>query len=180
MNQQDEPADAGGEHVLIAADDSAGAHRALRYLGHMIAGRPGFRVLVYHRLPALPPQLREHGGSSDPERETELGRDLSRRIAQWVSSLEQQLQPSLQRARKELIDSGAPAAAIELMLDKDVFPGETLCDALLRVARAHACHTIVVAREHVRAIEGIDELLRRHTGDALVRTGEGFAVWVIE
>lgn len=169
----------GAERLLVAIDDSDSAHRALGYIGRIVGDRPGFQVLVYHRLPALPPRLREHGGSSDPERETELGRELARLIAEWVSGLEAEFEPAMRRSRAALREAGVPDAAIELLLDRDVFPGEGLCDALIRVARQRQCHTIAVSREHVHAIESIDELLRRHTGDQLVRSGEGFAVWVI-
>ncbi|HYW04291.1 MAG TPA: hypothetical protein VFA86_10145 [Gammaproteobacteria bacterium] len=169
-----------GERLLVAIDDSDAAYRALAYVGRIVGARPGFHVLVYHRLPELPPRLREHGGSSDPERETELGRELGSLIAEWVSSLEARFEPIRRRSHTALIEAGVPDPAIELLLDRDVFPGESLCAALIRVARQRGCRTIAVSREHMPAAESVDELLRRHTGDRLVRTGEGFAVWVIE
>ncbi|HYW92629.1 MAG TPA: hypothetical protein VFA95_09270 [Gammaproteobacteria bacterium] len=180
MSNTDSKGSAGGESLLVAIDDSEAAGRALAYVGRVLGSRPGFRVLVYHRLPELPPRLREHGGSSDPERETELGRELARLIAEWVSGLEVRLEPIMRKSHAVLREAEVPDSAIELLLDRDVFPGESLCDALIRVARQRGCHTIAVSREHVHGIEGIDELLRRHTGDRLVRTGEGLAVWVIE
>ena len=170
------------KRILLAIDDSAAAQRALRYVGEITGGGSGFHVDLYHRLPALPPELREHGGSEIPDRETELGRQLSQRIAEWVASLKMELEPTLETCKQELIEYGLSSGAISFCIDEDVFPGETLADALRRVARERKCHTIAVAREHVPivyGIEGVDVLYPHHTGDELVRDGAGFTVWVI-
>lgn len=171
------------KRVLLAVDESRAAHRALHYVGEIISGRSDFQVDLYHRLPALPPELREHGGSEYPQRETELGRELSRRIAAWVSSLKSDLQPTLEKLKKELVDCGLSPAAVHFCIDEDVYPGETLADALRRVGSERKCRTIAVAREHVPVIDGFDGFdgfFAHHTGDELVREGTGFAVWVIE
>jgi len=183
MTQASKNAEAAHKRILLAVDDSAAAQRALHYVGGMTAERPDFHVVLYHRLPALPPDLREHGGSEYPDRETELGRELSQRIADWVAGLETELQPTLDKLKQELVGFGLPADAVDYCIDKDVYPGETLAYALRRVARERQCSTIAVARDHVPTIAGheaFDGFFRHHTGDELVRKGAGFAVWVIE
>jgi len=165
------------ERILLAVDDSDAARRSVRYVGQMVAGRGDVTVLLYHRLPALPPVLREHGGAEDPRRETELGRELTERIADWVDGLESGFLSTLDSLRKELTECGVAPDAVSFVVDRDVFPGESLADALRRVARERDCHTIVVADEHVPGIRGA---LYHHTGDALVKEGSGFALWVVE
>lgn len=165
------------ERILLAVDDSNAARRSVRYVGQMVAGRSDVAVLLYHRLPALPPALREHGGAEDPQRETELGRELAERIAEWVDGLEADFLPTLNALRDELAAYGVPPEAVSFVIDRDVFPGESLADALRRVARDRDCHTIVVAGEHVPGIHGA---FYQHTGEALVKAGSGFALWVVE
>lgn len=118
------------KRILLAIDDSKAAHRALQYVGEIAGGRNGFHVDLYHRLSALPPELREHGGSEFPDRETELGRQLSQHIAQWVASLKAELEPTLDMRKQELVDWGLAPGAIRFCIDEEVYPGETLADAL--------------------------------------------------
>jgi len=180
MNQESGRKDGVTERILLAVDDSVEARRALEYVGRIVGSHGDFGVVLYHRLPALPPQLREHGGSEYPERETELGRELSKKIAAWVSSLEAALTPTLTALQDELIAWGMSPALMESCIDEDVYPGESLVGALRRVARERGCGTIAVAREHVPITDGVDGFFHHHTGDTLVREGIGFAVWVIE
>ena len=180
MSQEPGPEAQTVERILVAIDDSPATERTLRYVARIVNGRTGHHTVLYHRLPALPPELREHGGSSDPERESQLGRELSQRVAQWIEGLESYFRPRLEASRDQLIEAGVPAKSIDLCLDEDVSPAESLADALKRVAGERRCHTIVVARDHIRAMAGIDALLHRHTSDALVREGRGMALWVVE
>ncbi|MGA8259271.1 MAG: hypothetical protein WB783_03575, partial [Arenicellales bacterium] len=155
----------------------AAAHCAVRYVGRIIDGRRDFEVTLYHRLPQFLPELREHGGSEDPDRETELGRELSRLIAAWVSGLSSEFLPTLDKLKNVLLEARLTPGAIAYCIDKEVFPGEDLAGALRRVARERDCNTIALAREH---LPGIQEFFAHHTSDDLVREGTGIAVWVIE
>lgn len=180
MNHGSGSQEEGMVRILLAVDDSTEARRALAYVGRLVAGRDDCGVVLYHRLPALPPALREHGGSEYPQRETELGQELSKKIATWVSSLEAELTPTLVALQDELIAWGISPASLESCIDEDVYPGESLADALRRVAQERGCGTIAVARDHVPISDGVDGFFHHHTGDTLVREGVGFAVWVIE
>lgn len=165
------------ERILLAVDESNAARRAVWYVGRMVSDRPDLYIELYHRLPGLPPELREHGGSEDPKRETELGRELSRRIGQWVRSLETELAPTLDELKSILMDAGVPSSAVAYYFDEDVSPGESLADALRRTALKRGCRTIALAREH---LSGIHEFFHRHASEELIREGDGIAVWVVE
>jgi hypothetical protein len=175
-----EHADAARKRILLACDGGTEAHRALEYVAEIVAGRSDFRVSLYHRLPALPPDLREHGGSEYPQREGELDRDLSTRVAAWISSSKEAVQATLGKLEGELVERGVRPDTISRWVDDDASPGESLTDALRRVASQRDCGTIAVSRQHAAMIDGFEKLFSHHTSDALVRKGRGFAIWVIE
>ncbi len=165
------------QRLLIAVDDSDPAERAVRYAGRVVGGRPDFELLLYHQLPAMPPELRDHGGSEDPQQEAGLSQDQAHRIGAWVRELADQTRPVLERHRDRLTEAGVPRDVIDFVLDEDVLPGEPLSDALRRAARARDCHTIVIAREH---LSGLREAFTQHVSDDLARHPEGFAIWVVD
>lgn len=165
------------QRILIAVDDSEAACRAIDYICQVLGGRADFELLLYHRLPPLPPELREHGGSEHPERESQRREELASQVAQWVRGLEEQTRPVLEQHRRRLVAAGIPESAIRFVLDEDVAPGESLDEALRRAAQARGCHTIVIAREH---LSGIREAFGRHVSDELARKPAGFAVWVVD
>ncbi len=55
--------------------------------------------------------------------------------------------------------------------------GETLAQALVRVARENGCRTIAIGRRH---FSGLQELIHHHTSDALLHAGTGLALWIVE
>lgn len=165
------------ERLLVAVDDSEAAERAVRYVGRIIGGRADFGPLLYHRLPPIPPEMRDHGGSENPEREAERSREQSHRTAEWVRSMEDQTRPVLKHHRTLLVEAGVAESAVGFVLDEDVTPGENLSDALRRTARARACHTVVIAREH---LSGLREVSTTHVSDDLAHHPEGLAVWIVD
>lgn len=167
----------GVERVLIAIDPEGESTNTIDYVGRIAAAHENLHFCLYCRLPALPPELREHGGSEDPARQRELGRELSAKVDQWVSEKRDELRPILEAARSRLLSAGVPETAIEIELSWEASPGESLAEALIRVAHASGCRTIAVSRHHGSFLS---ELTNRHTGDELVRTGSDLALWIVE
>jgi hypothetical protein len=165
------------ERVLVAIDQDGISEPALDYIGRIAAGHANLHLCLYCRLPALPPELREHQGSENEARERELGRELAARVEAWVAMKRAAVQPLLERARSTLECAGVPCEAIEIEISRDASRGESLAEALLRVARASGCHTIALARTHDNFIH---DFAHRHTADSLLHKGAGFAFWVIE
>jgi hypothetical protein len=165
------------ERVLIAIDPEGESTSTIDYVGRIAAGHENLHFCLYCRLPALPPALREHGGSEDPARERELGLELSAKVEQWVSEKRDELRPVLQGARSRLLSAGVPETAIEIESSWDASPGESLAEALIRVAHASGCYTIAVSRQHGSALS---ELMHHHTGDELAKVGSDLVLWIVE
>lgn len=166
----------GLERVLVAVDPKGTSRATVDYVGRMVGGRRDVQLCLYCRFPELPPELREHGGAEDPERERELDAGLARRVDEWRERTRREIDEALEAARATLVAAGVAPEAIEIETT-EAAPGETLAASLARVARADGCHTIALARTHVPLLE---DLLHRHAGDSLVHAGRGFAVWVVE
>jgi hypothetical protein len=165
------------ERVLVAVDEQGISTPVLEYIGRIACGHDNLHLCLYCRLPALPPELREHQGAENEARERELGNELSARVAAWVAVKRDAVQPVLEQARSTLESVGIPSDTIEIETSWDASVGESLAEALLRVARASGCHTIALARIHDTVIH---DVIHRHTADSLLHSGAGFAFWIIE
>jgi hypothetical protein len=62
--------------ILVAVDGSKDSTRAVKYVGQLLHTISGVTVTLFHVLNPLAPILREHGGSEDPVREEQLGKQL--------------------------------------------------------------------------------------------------------
>lgn len=165
------------DRVLVAIDDSVETTRTLDYVGRIVKGRANLHVCLYSRLPGLPSQLREHGGSEDPIEESRLSQELSEAATAWLEEQQEIMRPLLDAARSRLLEAGIDSDAISREHSWDASAGESLAAALMRVARASGCHTIAVGRHHSTHLL---EKLHRHTSDALSSSAVGFALWIIE
>jgi hypothetical protein len=155
--------------VLVALDDSEAAEVALRYVSHMTAGRPEFRIHLLHLLRPVPRSLR---GGDDAEEDEEL-RDARGR---WITQAEERVQPLFERAREELEAGGiAPAdIATECRLS---FADVSVARDCIEAARNNGCWTIAIGRE---SLPWYRDLFHRHACDEIVRHAAGFTVWVVE
>lgn len=180
MNRKAANAGETKKRILVAVDDSAEARRALRYVAAIVGGRAEFRVDLYHRLPALPPDLREPGAAGRHRPESESRRELAARIAAWISALREELQTTLASLKKDLVAAGVRAEAVDFCVEEDVTPGETLSDALRRAARQRGCGTIAVSRRHLAVAAGLGAFLSRPASEQPVRREAALAIWLIE
>lgn len=163
-----------GEGILVPVKDPEVMRRVIDYVGTMIAGRRPVAVHLFHRLPSLPPQLREHGGSEDSECEKQLRDELERDIHKWISEQKEKCGLVLNEARERLTGAGVPVDAVHMKIGNPAFADEELGAALRRTASALDCRTIVLSPEYAPAVRGI---FRSRPGDR----GEGtmFVVWLV-
>ncbi|MBA1147939.1 universal stress protein [Ectothiorhodospiraceae bacterium WFHF3C12] len=168
---------ASDERILVAVDDSPEAKRTVDLVARVVGAGFNARISLYHRLPPLPPSLRERGGSEDPEGEERLRQEENSQIEAWLRGVEAHAQRLLHSYQHQLIEAGVPEQRIESRIDRDVSSDEPLTRALRRMASKHECRTIALARGYLNAIE---DLFHRHTSDTLVRAGQGVALWVVE
>lgn len=165
-----------GEHILVPVEGHKAMHHVVDYVGAVIAGRAQVAVHLFHRLPALPPQLREHGGSENSEDEARLRAELERNIQRWISEQEEKCRLVLNEMHDRLTKAGVSADAIYIKIGQSVFADEELGETLYRVANELDCRTIVLPYEHApAAVRNIfrGQTRRRPAGDA------SFVVWLV-
>ncbi len=165
------------ERVLVAIDADGLSDRTIEYVGRIAAGHDNLHLCLYSRLPGLPPEIGEHGGAENANREQLLDNKQSDDIIRWREQKRREAQPALEDARDALLSAGVFKDAIELESSWDASLGESLAEALKRVARATGCRTIVVARSHLSKLQ---ELVHHHTADALVHAGNGMTLWIVD
>jgi len=165
------------EKILVAIDSDGNSAATIDYVGRVAAGNNKLTLCLYNRIPGLPPELREHGGSEDPDREQALGDILSKQVNAWRGQKQAEAHPVLEAAQHRLMAAGVSKDAIKLESSWDASMGESLAEALTRVARKKGCQTIAIGRQ---PLSGLHELIHHHTSDALLHAGTGLALWIVE
>ncbi len=165
------------ERILVAIDSEGKSAATVNYVGRVATGNDNLVLCLYSRIPRLPPELREHGGSENADREQELSNLLSDKVEAWRAHEQAEARPALEEAQRDLVAAGVSEDAIELEASWDASMGETLAQALTRVARKCRCRTIAIARQ---PLSGLQELIHHHTSDALLHAGTGLALWIVE
>ena len=138
---------------VVVVDDSPAAKRALSYVAKLIGGRRGFHIVLMHVSQPLPPDLLKTGP-----------------VAQ-VQATER-----LDWAQKILRKGGISSQEFDFAFSNPTDANDAV-KAVLKVARAQRCHTIVVAHY---AHSWFREIFGDHLAEELLRKAEGFALWVVE
>ncbi|HKT35955.1 MAG TPA: universal stress protein [Nitrospira sp.] len=159
--------------ILVAVDGSKASIRAVKYVGRLLRFTSGVSVTLLHVLNPLPPVLREHGGSEDPIREEQLGRQLRKDQKYWYRKERKLECPTLSKARRALESMGFRASRIHLKFGYE----EDVAGTILREARKGHYGTVVVGR---RDVSGIKKLLFGGITRRLLQKASGCAVWVVE
>jgi nucleotide-binding universal stress UspA family protein len=158
--------------LLVAVDDSENAHRAVRYIGLILARAPDVAVTLFHVLKPIPRALLEHGGSENPAIEEQLSARLRQEREQWIRRWEAEC-PVLTKACETLAQSGFNTSSVTLKFGHE----DDVAANILEEARIGHHDTIVVGRR------GLSRITRMYIGgvtDRLLRDANGFAIWIIQ
>ncbi len=159
--------------ILVAVDGSKDSTWAVKYVGRLLRTTSDVSVTLFHVLNPLPPVLREHGGSEDPVREEQLGKQLRRDRETWYRK-ERKLESNiLSKARQTLEKTGFPASRIRLKFGYE----ENVAGAILEEAQKGRYQTIVVGRH---GVSGLKKLFFGGITRKLLQQATGRAVWVVE
>ncbi|MDF0643811.1 MAG: universal stress protein [Nitrospira sp.] len=159
--------------ILVAVDGSKDSTRAVKYVGRLLRSTPGVSVTLFHVLNPLPPILREHGGSEDPVREEQLGRQLRRERKDWYRKEQRLESPILSKARRAIETTGFRGSRIHLKFGYE----DDVAGAILEEARTGRYGTLVVGR---RGVSGLKKLFFGGITRRLLQQASGCAVWVVE
>lgn len=159
--------------ILVAVDGSKDSTRAVKYVGRLLRSTPGVNVTLFHVLNPLPPVLREHGGSEDPVREEQLGKQLRKDRKTWYRK-EQKLESKiLSKAHQTLEKTGFPASRTSLKFGYE----DDVVGTILEEARKGHYQTIVVGRH---GVSGLRKFFFGGITRRLLQQAAGCTVWVVE
>lgn len=162
-----------GMRILVALDGSEGSSRLVAYVGRLLRDSPRVKLTLLHVLNPLPPVLREHGGSEDPDREEQLGRQLRTDQKAWYRREQIFESRILEKARASLERIGFDPARISIKFGYD----ENVALSILEEAQKGRYGTIVVGR---KGSSGMKRLLFGSVSHQVLREATGRVVWVVE
>lgn len=161
---------------LVLVDDSETSRRAVAYVAGMVGRQRGSRFYLAHPVAPLPARLLEFRGASNPYEEERLDTRLKERQNRWTSKARDGAERLFARAQATLRKAGVTPDAITTEFFAPA-SGRKTADALLKLARANRCKTVVVGR---RSVPWLRKLLNKELAQELVQRGTGFTIWVVE
>jgi nucleotide-binding universal stress UspA family protein len=146
-------------NILIAADESENAQRAVAYVGNLLGGIQGFKVTVLH-------VIREPEEDFLPE-----GVDKD----QWYDEYRQQVDQMFEKYRNILIDAGFNPEDVSTRSTIRYCPSMAECILAERDDTEYS--TLVVGR---KGLTHKEEFLFGSISGKIVRNAKNCTVWVVE
>jgi len=148
-------------NILIAADESPNAQRAVTYVGKLLGGIKGFKVTVLH-------VIREPEEDYFPQK---ADKD------QWYNEYRQQVDHLLEKYRNILIDAGFSSEDVSTFSTTRYCPSMAECILAERERDNTGYSTLVVGR---KGLSHKEEFLFGSISGKIVRTAKNCTVWVVE
>jgi len=147
------------KNILIAVDDSANARRAVEYVGQILGGSPGFKVMLLHIV---------------PEPEEDYFPD-SEQQSQWLAQYQKKMKKCLERYQGILLDHGFTDEDVSVQMIQRFCP--SMAECILIERKNVRYDTIVVGRQGLSRSE---EFLFGSISSKIVTHGRNCTVWVVE
>lgn len=146
-------------NILIAADESENAQRAVAYVGKLLGGVGGFKVTVLHVI-------------SEPE-EDFFPDDADRE--RWFGEYSEQVARMLENYRRTLIDAGFNPPDVSIRSTVRYCP--SMAECILAETDSTEYSTLVVGR---KGITHKEEFLFGSVSGKIIRTAKNCTVWVVQ
>ena len=146
-------------NILIAADESENAGRAVLYVANLLGGMKGFRVTVVH-------VIREPEEDYFPSEEEKM---------KWYEEYGKAADLMLERYRRTLIDAGFAPEDVAARATVRYCPSMAECILAERDRLEYG--TLVVGR---KGLSRKEEFLFGSISGKIVRTARNCTVWVVE
>jgi nucleotide-binding universal stress UspA family protein len=147
------------KNILIAVDESENAHRAVLYVGNLLAGQKGFKVLVLHVIRQPEEDFFPNGAEKD----------------KWLDEYKLKVDAMLKRYREILISDGFEPGDVSVRSTLRTCP--SLAECILAEGNQTNCSTIVVGRQGLSRSE---EFLFGSVSSKIVNHARNCTVWVVE
>ena len=147
------------KNILIAVDESENARRAVAYVGQMLAGIQGFKVLILHVI--RQPEEDYFPTASEKDK--------------WLGEYTLKVDAMLENYREILIGGGFEPEDVSVRSTLRTCP--SLAECILSERNHSKCSTIVVGRQGLSRSE---EFLFGSVSSKIVNHARNCMVWVVE
>lgn len=162
--------------ILLAIDGSEMSDKAVDHVGEVVGKCKEFSITLLHVLD-VPPALREHSGSEDPDEERRLEEELKDSKEEWMREAHAELERTLfGPARERLMAKGVTdeVAAIHTRVTADAH--SDVADAIVQETRREKYVAVVLGR---RGESTLKEFLMGTVVHKVVHEVDNCAVWVV-
>lgn len=147
------------KNILIAVDESENASRAVSYVGRLLAGIGGFRVLILHVICQPDEDFFPTAAEKD----------------KWLGQQKLRVDVMLKNYQKILIGKGFAPADVSVRSALRYCP--SLAECILAELKQTKCNTIVVGRQGLSRSE---EFIFGSVSSKIVNHARNCTVWVVE
>lgn len=147
------------KNILIAVDESENASRAVSYVGKLLAGQKGFKVLVLHVIRQPEEDFFPNAAEKD----------------KWLDEYKLKVDAMLERYQEILISDGFEPQDVSVRSTLRTCP--SLAECILAERNQTNCSTIVVGRQGLSRSE---EFLFGSVSSKIVNHARNCTVWVVE
>lgn len=147
------------KNILIAVDESENAHRAISYVGQLLAGAKGFKILILH-------VIREPEEDYFP---------TPTKKEKWFNRYKLKVDAMLEDYRQMLIHAGFNTKDVSVRSTIRYCP--SLAECILAERDKMKCSTIVLGRQGLSRSE---EFLFGSVSSKIVNHARDCTVWVVE
>jgi nucleotide-binding universal stress UspA family protein len=162
--------------ILIALDGSPSSMRAVEHVADVICGHKAFEITLFHVCFA-PPDLLEHGGSEDPEKEREMGVLLHEKLSRWTEMCRGWIQADVfDSAKKVLRDRGVSDEMVTVRTKVCSQAQADVGSSIIQEARDGGYDAVVLGR---RGASFRREFLFGSIASRVIHHLDGCAVWIV-
>jgi nucleotide-binding universal stress UspA family protein len=162
------------KRILVAVDGSPASRQTVKYVADIVGGGADFHVGLIHL--ELPPRMLEWGGAEDAKIEDRKSSERADAYQVMEKKAVAGGQALLQMLEKILAERDIDVAAKVVRFEEPLDP-KTIVRNVLEAAREGDYGTLVVGRN---SFSWLRRVFGHHIGEELVRTGQGFVIWVVE
>jgi nucleotide-binding universal stress UspA family protein len=151
--------------LLVAVDGTEISFKIADYVGQACAGSetPGVRIVVFHVLPRLPPNVEGSKAAA-----------ADKRAEKFATKAWDKAEQTLAQIKERIIRAGVNPESVttEAAIEEGDVVGQ-----IIQAAAEQKCDTIVAGR-HEQSIFG--RFLSGSVGEHLLRKAVGHAIWLVE
>jgi nucleotide-binding universal stress UspA family protein len=151
--------------LLVAVDGTESSFKIADYAAQACAGSetPGVRIVVFHVLPRLPPNVEGSKAAA-----------ADKRAEEFATKAWDKAEQTLAQIKERMVRAGVKPEGV---LTEVAEEGGDVVAQIIHAAAAHGCDTIVVGRDEKSMFS---KFLTGSVIEHLLRKPIGYTIWVVE